>query len=65
MHLNKIKLFIIIIIIILNNALFLKYRNKKRIGVVGLEHSINIGNNLLKYAIYIIISKFLYYNESK
>ena len=60
MHLNKIKLFIIIIIIILNNALFFKYRNKKRIGVIGLEHSINIGNNLLKYAIYIKLNELGY-----
>lgn len=30
---------------------------KKKIGIIGLEHSQNIGNNLLKYAIYIKLSE--------
>ena len=34
---------------------------KKKVGVIGLEHSINIGNNnLLKYAMHIILSKLGY-----
>ena len=46
---------------------------KKKVGVIGLEHSINIGNNLLKYAMHILLSKFgftpfiigmRYYNQS-
>ena len=32
---------------------FLKYKLKKKVGIIGLEHSQNVGNNLLKYAIYI------------
>lgn len=32
--------------------LYIKFR-KIKVGIIGLEHSQNIGNNLLKYAIYI------------
>ena len=35
-----------------------KIDKKPKIGVVGLEHSQNIGNNLLKYSIFIILEKF-------
>ena len=34
--------------------------NKKRIGIIGLEHSLNVGNNLLKYAISIKLSELGY-----
>ena len=37
--------------------LLFKKRIKKRIGVISLEHSQNIGNNLLKYAIFIQLSQ--------
>ena len=44
---------------------FLIFINKKkiyikRIGIIGLEHSLNIGNNLLKYAISIKLSELGY-----
>ena len=34
--------------------------HKKKVGVIGLEHSINIGNNLLKYAMFIELSNLGY-----
>ena len=34
-----------------------KIRKKKRIGIIGLKHHQNIGNNLLKYAIFIKLSQ--------
>ena len=46
---------------------------KKKVGVIGLEHSINVGNNLLKYAMHTLLSKLgftpfiigmRYYNQS-
>jgi len=56
---NKIKLKFIIILIYLyiNNNI---HRKVKKIGIIGLPHSQNIGNNLLKYAIYIKISELGY-----
>lgn len=36
------------------------YAIKKRIGVIGLDHSQNVGNNLVKYAISIKLSEFGY-----
>jgi len=33
---------------------------KKKVGIIGLSHSQNIGNNLLKYAIYIKLSQLGY-----
>ena len=36
--------------------IFILYFKKKKVGVIGLEHSINIGNNLLKYSMSIILS---------
>ena len=39
--------------------IYFKNRKKyKRIGIIGLAHSQNIGNNLLKYAIYIKLHEF-------
>ena len=32
-------------------------QNKKKVGVIGLNHSQNVGNNLLKYAIFIKLSQ--------
>ena len=32
--------------------------NKKRIGVIGADHGQNIGNNLLKYAMFIKLKEF-------
>ena len=45
----------IIIVIIFYS--FLRIKRKKKIGVIGLKHGNNIGNNLLKYAISIILSE--------
>ncbi len=60
MNLNKIKfVFIIIIIFYLFKAFYVK--NNKRIGVIGLEHSQNVGNNLLKYAMFIKLSELGYF----
>ena len=37
-----------------------KFFKKKKIGVIGLQHSQNIGNNLLKYAIFVTLSNLGY-----
>ena len=50
-------LFTILISFLLFNRKFLK---KKKIGVIGLEHSQNIGNNLLKYAMFVTLSNLGY-----
>lgn len=45
------------------SILFLFYNfahKKKKVGVIGLQHSINIGNNLLKYAMFITLSNLGY-----
>ena len=39
--------------------LFMKF-SKKKIGVISIEHSENIGNNLLKYAMFIQLTKMGY-----
>ena len=52
---NKIKFIILIIFII-----FIICNKKIKVGVIGLEHSQNIGNNLLKYSIFIEIKKLGY-----
>ena len=64
MKINKIKIcFLYILNIILvkyfirNNGINFNFKSKKRIGVIGLEHSQNVGNNLLKYAIHIKLSE--------
>ena len=53
-------IFVIIFIIFVNitkNKYILK---KKKIGVIGLEHSQNVGNNLLKFAMFIKLSELGY-----
>ena len=67
MKIKKIKIFFLYIIITLNiillkyfirnNSINFNFTSKKRIGVIGLEHSQNVGNNLLKYAIHIKLSE--------
>jgi vacuolar-type H+-ATPase subunit F/Vma7 len=52
---NKIKFIILIIFII-----FIICNKKIKVGVIGLEHSQNCGNNLLKYSIFIEIKKLGY-----
>ena len=50
---------IIMIIKLINKKFFEFNKNKiKKIGVIGLRHEINIGNNLIKYAISIKLSEF-------
>ena len=51
------KTFFIILIIIKIFKTFHRKQNKLKIGVIGLNHSQNIGNNLLKYAMYIKLSE--------
>ena len=34
-----------------------KYKKKKRVGIIGLRHEVNVGNNLIKYAISIKLSE--------
>ena len=53
---NKIKIIILIICIII----FIICNKKIKVGVIGLEHSQNCGNNLLKYSIFIEIKKLGY-----
>ena len=44
---------------LINKKFFVFNKNKiKKIGVIGLRHEINIGNNLIKYAISIKLSEF-------
>ena len=55
------KLIIFIYLILMHlifNQISPKNGKKKRIGVVGLSHSQNIGNNLLKYSMFIILEKY-------
>jgi len=48
-NLTKIKLFLILNIL---NVFYEKNKKKfKKVGIIGLRHEINIGNNLVKYAI--------------
>ncbi len=51
--------FIIFITVIIITFLIIKFKNKKRlkIGVISVRHEINVGNNLLKYAISSILSE--------
>ena len=66
MHLNKankskFKFSYLIIIIIFYNYFNTKLKkNRKKIGVIGLGHSHNIGNNLVKFAIFIKLSELGY-----
>ena len=43
--------------ILINIDYFKKNLKKKKIGIIGLEHSQNVGNNLLKYAISIKLTE--------
>ena len=55
------KVFLAIIIILNFMILLVKFKKKPiKIGVIGLKHSQNIGNNLLKYAIFIKLSELGY-----
>ena len=51
--LNRFLKLIIILILHFFNYYNILYKYRKKIGVIGLDHSNNIGNILLKYAIYI------------
>ncbi len=58
----KLKYNLIIIIIFFSfKSIYIEFlKLKKKIGVIGLAHSQNIGNNLLKYAIFIKLSELGY-----
>jgi len=54
---NNLKIKVIIIIFFYNYFNNQYDHKKKKIGIIGLDHSQNVGNNLLKYAIFIKISE--------
>ena len=57
----KYKLIFVIKLIIFNNDFIINLKfTKKRIGIIGLEHSQNVGNNLLKFAISIKLTELGY-----
>ena len=61
-NINYSKLFVYLKLLYIS-ILFLFYNiihKKKKVGVIGLEHSINIGNNLLKYAMFIFLRNLGY-----
>ena len=62
MYLNdlKFKLIIIFIIFSVKNDSIRFLRQSKKIGVIGLPHSQNVGNCLLKYAVFIKLSELGY-----
>ena len=58
---RKILLIFILIVLVLNIQLLI-YKRKlpKKVGIISLRHEVNIGNNLIKYAISIIIKQLGY-----
>ena len=69
---NKAKKFFFIIILLMifflillinNNKYSNKLYKKKRVGIVGLAHSNNIGNNLVKFSIYTKLKEFGFNSE--
>lgn len=58
---RKILLIFILIVLVLNIPLLI-YKRKlpKKVGIISLRHEVNIGNNLIKYAISIIIKQLGY-----
>ena len=50
--------FIVLLLNLVNLIINQKRKKYKKVGIIGLPHSQNIGNNLLKYAMYIKISEF-------
>ena len=56
MHIKNEKKIIIVLLIIIQVNIYFK-KDKLKIGVISLSHSQNIGNNLLKYAIFIKLSE--------
>lgn len=58
MKLNKVR--ILFIFIILNKYVYIKYKTLQKIGIIGLPHSQNVGNNLLKFAMFIKLSELGY-----
>ena len=55
---NKVR--ILFIFIILNKYVYIKYKTLQKIGIIGLPHSQNVGNNLLKFAMFIKLSELGY-----
>ena len=56
---NKIK-FEIIILLIYVSIKYFYIKRRKKVGVIGLDHSQNVGNNLVKYAMFIKLSELGY-----
>ena len=58
---RKILLIFILIVLVLSIPLLI-YKRKlpKKVGIISLRHEVNIGNNLIKYAISIIIKQLGY-----
>ena len=58
---RKILLIFILIVLVLNIPLLI-YKRKlpKKVGIISLRHEVNIGKNLIKYAISIIIKQLGY-----
>ena len=55
---KKYKIYLLILIVILLLIFFFRKLNKKlKIGIIGVRHEVNIGNNLIKYAISIKLSE--------
>ena len=61
---HKYKLNILFLFILLYKVIYLIFnKSGKKVGVIGLSHSQNVGNNLLKYAIFIKLSELGYSPE--
>jgi len=62
MKINKYKFNEILICIFIYLIIDFTYNNSaKKVGVIGLSHSQNVGNNLLKYAMFIKLSELGYF----
>lgn len=48
---------VILLFLIFLNRKYYTFIKKKKIGVIGLPHSQNVGNNLLKYAMFVKLSE--------
>ena len=58
---RKILLIFILIVLVLSIPLLIyKRKLRKKVGIISLRHEVNIGNNLIKYAISIIIKQLGY-----
>ena len=64
MNIYKYKLNVLLLFIIFYKDINFNSNNLgKKVGVIGLSHSQNVGNNLLKYAMFIKLSELGYSPE--